>query len=273
MVKEAINSHEIFETCAYSVYAKGSYRNNTNVRLDSDVDIVVELDECFIYEYTPKFTDGNPKPAPYEGAWENVKWRNEVVRALQSKFGASDVNADGNIAVNVKAISGSRPSIDIVPSFKYHRYADNSARLQLVDVGSCVYPKLGEKVINWPQQQLDNGINKNAATGGRYKNYVRALKNAENKLAEMGTIKPMPSYFMECLIYNVTNASLSHGNLDQGFKATLVELYKRLKNDAQDHMLEPNERKYLFHDTQKWEISDGIKLVETAWLHLGYGNE
>lgn len=39
MIREAINAHDAFKGSAYSIYAKGSYANNTNVKSDSDVDI------------------------------------------------------------------------------------------------------------------------------------------------------------------------------------------------------------------------------------------
>ena len=95
--------------------------------------------------------------------------------------------------------------------------------------GSCVWPKTGlTKIVNWPDQQLANGRAKNQRTGQRYKNYVRALKNAENVLVKAGTIKAKPSYLMECLVWNVADSTLKSGTLDVGFRATLVELWQGL---------------------------------------------
>ena len=128
-------------------------------------------------------------------------------------------------------------------------------------------------VVNWPHHQYDNGVVKNTASGSRYKNFVRVLKNAENALAKAGKITEMPSYFMECLIYNVDNATLQTGDLNTGFKATLLALHKRLKNEATNRMLEPNEIKYLFHDSQKWTVDMGLKLVNETWGYLGYGDD
>jgi len=53
MIREAIDEHEAFDgyRSSFSVYAKGSYANNTNVKSDSDVDIVVECsDACYWQE-------------------------------------------------------------------------------------------------------------------------------------------------------------------------------------------------------------------------------
>jgi tRNA nucleotidyltransferase (CCA-adding enzyme) len=57
MIRDAINAHPTFKGTAIRVYAKGSYANNTNVRLDSDVDIVVENHDCFYYDYFGDFPD------------------------------------------------------------------------------------------------------------------------------------------------------------------------------------------------------------------------
>lgn len=84
--------------------------------------------------------------------------------------------------------------------------------------GSCVFPSDGgAKIVNWPIQQLDNnGRAFNTRSGGRYKYFVRALKNAENTLVAEGSIDSLPSYFMECLVYNVPASTLASG-------ATLVK--------------------------------------------------
>ena len=42
MIREAVKEHPAFDDCKLTVYAKGSYANNTNVRTDSDVDIAVQ---------------------------------------------------------------------------------------------------------------------------------------------------------------------------------------------------------------------------------------
>ena len=273
MVKEAIDAHPAFQgsKASYRIYAKGSYRNNTNVRRDSDVDIVVQLEECCYYGWRPNVTQPAPNPSPYTGEWTRETWRAEVVKALQNKFGSKDVDISGKIAINVPALAGSRPSIDIVPSFKYYLYA-NTARTSY-DEGSCVWTTGLSEVVNYPGHQYDNGVAKNSATGGRYKNFVRVLKNAENVLAKAGTIDEMPSYFMECLVYNVDDATLQKGDLSAGFKATLIEVHSRLKNDATNRMLEPNEIKFLFHARQKWTVAMGLKLINETWTYLGYGDD
>jgi hypothetical protein len=269
MVADALTAYLDLPSSSYKVYAKGSYANNTNVRRDSDVDIAVEFTDCAYYRAANSVTLAEPKPAPYTGDWTPARWRQEIVAALVKKFGSGSVDTSGSVAINVPAVVGSRPSIDIVPSFTYYLY-DNPSRTS-TRVGTCVFPKAGDKIVNWPQQQFDNGVAKNNATGGRYKYYARALKNAENTLAVEGVITELPSYFMECLIYNVDDETLKSGDLNKGFDASLVALYKRLQNESTDRMLEPNRNKFLFDSTQKWSLDDGLKLVAETRGYMGYG--
>lgn len=123
--------------------------------------------------------------------------------------------------------------------------------------------------MNWPAQQLTNGRTKNTATGGRYKNFARALKNAENTLVKNGTIDKLPSYFMECLTWNVANDTLRKGNdLSIGFRATLYELWDALDNDKTNECTEPNDIKYLFRSGQSWTPAEAKKLVLKTWNYL-----
>lgn len=269
MVRKAIKASSAIDGSSYRIYAKGSYPNNTNVRRDSDVDIVVELQDCFYYDYLPGITSPSTV-APYDGGWTPAGWRKAVKDALVASFGATSVSS-GKVALNVSAVSGSRPSADVVPSYKYVRYDD--ARQTKSHVGSCVFSSTGgAKIINWPQQQLDNGRQLNTNSGSRYKYYVRALKNAENVLVKAKTIKELPSYFMECLVYNTPVASLKTGDLDAGFRCTLVAIWDGLEAEATNQtMVEPNWMEYLFRSGQKWTRQQGSDIIQRTWTLLSYG--
>lgn len=269
MVKAAMGAWPMFEDISYVVYAKGSYKNNTNVRLDSDVDIVVENHECRYYDYYQGIdAQSGAHASPYEGVWTPSLWRSEVGRALSSAF-PGEVDTSGVIALTVPEKSGSRPSIDVVPSFDFIRYYN--AERTLTESGSKVFTKSGDSIINWPTQQYENGKKKNLDTGGRYKNYARTLKNAENQLVKEGAIEELPSYFMECLAWNVPNDKLSFGSLDQGFRATLVWMWQHLNDDfVSEDWDEPNRLKYLFRGNSKWTRDDAKGLVLETWRHLGY---
>lgn len=273
MVRTAIAQSTSIDMADVLIYLKGSYPNNTNVRRDSDVDVVVEQNGCRYYDYLDRQSHPENHPTGYTGPWRTpAAWRAAVTEALVDYFGSSSVDATGRVALNIAAVPGSRPSADIVPSFDYIRYDDLAQ--STAHQGSCVFPSDGgTKIVNWPRQQLDNGRALNTRTGGRYKYFVRALKNAENTLVVIGSIDDLPSYFMECLVYNVPASTLSSGStLAAGFRSTLVYLWDHLVDGSATDWVEPNDLKWLFKDHQKWTVEQAKDLILLTYLHLGYGD-
>jgi hypothetical protein len=254
------------------LYAKGSYANNTNVRLDSDVDIGIDCHECFYWDYASYVAQPNPAlpRSHYKGPWTPTAWRAAVLAALRVKFGESDVDASGKIAIKIKEIPGSRPSIDVVPGFHYKQYTE-PYKLAWHD-GSCVFPTpSGSKIVNWPNQQLSNGRKKNDRTGKRYKDFVRILKNAENYLSDNKAIPDLASFLMECLVWNVEDDTLKLADRDDAFHATLLELWERLNdNDTYKKWVEPNCLKYMFRGDAKWTHEEAQSLVQETWKLLDY---
>jgi hypothetical protein len=267
MVKEAVSQHEPFRGLNITVAAKGSYPNKTNVRGDSDVDIMVKLNDPFHTDGVAPWWFGEQAD---EGTWTRTKLREEVHVALTSHFGW--VDPAHNIAFYVPEVANSRPSIDVVPCFKWVTHDFSAPEGQYV--GSAVYGRDGQRVINWPELQLANGRSKNTSTNRRYKFVVRVLKNVENDLAAAGVIKALPSYFSECLIYNVPNLVLLADDFDDAVRASLQEVYRQLTRTwfGSQRMAEPNGIKKVFGEGQKWNEKDARELVEGAWHYLGYGD-
>lgn len=276
MVRNAIDAHAAFDgyRSVIKVYAKGSYANQTNVRADSDVDIVVENRDLYYYRYNPHSSAPAPDPnaSPYTGRWDSKdEWRAEVTKAMMSAFGQSQVDTSGKVALTISEVPGSRPSADVIPSFEFRRF--DSPDRRTTHVGSRVFATDGDAIDNYPAQQKRNGIEKDQLTSGRYRKYVRALKSAENYLVECGTISDLPSYFMECLVWNVPNSIIKTGySLDDGFRASLSYLLTNLLPDHfdKDQWTEPNGLKWLFPSGAKWSRDDGLLLCWRTWEHLGY---
>ncbi|MEU9230344.1 hypothetical protein AB0D40_39200 [Streptomyces massasporeus] len=265
MVRAAISHHTPFRGAKVVVEAKGSYPNNTNVRGDSDVDVKVQLNECYYYDGQSWLAEG----PDYAGPWTKEKLRREVHVALTSYFGS--VDADHNIAFYVPEVPGSRPSADVVPCFKYVLF-DRTAPGGKYE-GSVVFGRDGKKVVNWPELQLVNGRAKNERTSRRYKFVVRVLKNVENDLAAQGVIEALPSYFSECLIYNVPDHIFLDGSLDDAVRESLRAVYGQLASPGMEwkRMVEPNGVKMVFGEGQKWNMQDGLDLIVGAWRYLAYG--
>jgi hypothetical protein len=271
MVKDAIAVHRAFDDVRSSltVAAKGSYPNNTNVRSDSDVDIKVQLSSLYYYDFAPGVVPSPSRPSSsYTGRWTPTLLRQEVGKALVNAFG-SGVDDSHNVAFYVPPVPGSRPNVDVVPCFEYRLFT-NSAGTSF-HTGSVVYCQDGNRIVNWPELQLANGRKKNVNTSKRYKFVVRVLKSVENELCRQKRIEAVPSYFSECLIYNVPCYVLTNGTFDDAVRLSLSEVYSQLGNQS-EAMLEPNEIKKLFGPKQKWTVETARELVEQAWIYLGYGN-
>ncbi|KRB80089.1 hypothetical protein ASE01_00860 [Nocardioides sp. Root190] len=277
MIREAIDQHPPLQEDRGSlhVYAKGSYANRTNVRRDSDVDIVVENRRLYYSDYIDTKTAHaavlDPYATDYTGVWIPETWRDEVENALRSYFGLRDVDTTGDVAVTIAAVPGSRPSSDVVPAFEYRRF--DSADRRATHHGSKVFKKSGGAIINYPFQQLENGNAKDRRTGGKYKEFARALKNGENALVEAGLMGAKPSYLMECLAYNIPDADLTPGFTHSSwFQHALATLFNRLRQQeyAHDDWVEPNELKWLFSPAQRWSVDDARELASRLWDFLDY---
>jgi hypothetical protein len=253
---------------------KGSYANRTNVRLDYDVDIRVECDE-FVYSDAAgaaadvrKMAEAQRKP--YTGEYGRVEFKNDVEQALAEYFGRTAVKR-GNMAIRVRENKTTLPA-DVVPSFEYHQiYGSDCYGTLLFHQGTRIYPERGDHIHNWPAQQLDRDIAKNNATGRHYKRMVRALKRLENHLLTLGKIEELPSFLMECLVYNVPNELFNHSTYVADMRAVLATIFNATRSDeACKAWLEASERKYLFHASQGWTRQQAHALAHHAWEVMGF---
>lgn len=268
MIKEAIKSHTAFDNCSLKVYAKGSYANNTNVRADSDVDIAVQCTDVLYWEEA----EAGCKPtasSPYTGPWTRQKLRTELKAALEAKF-PGQVDSSGSTALSIDSTS-SRVDADVVPCFDYRYYFTSGGHRD----GAKVFKTDGSSIENFPEQQKVNGSNKNTRTSRRYKRAVRILKRLENAMVAAGVHREVPSFFVECLVYNVPDAVLKRTTWTDVVRGILVHVYNELEGDEPSddaqRWLEVNECKYLFHPSQKWTREEGRAFALAGWNHLGFG--
>jgi hypothetical protein len=263
MIRQAIDSHEPFNNCSLKVYAKGSYANNTNVRSDSDVDISVQCTEVLYWEEHEKgiYTPGKP----YEGVWTPAKLRAELLSAMKAKF-PGHVDSMGSTAIQINSNSA-RVDADVVPCFSYQYYLNNETRN-----GTKIFKTDGSSIVNYPDQQMENGIAKNKRTGYAYKKGARLLKRVENVMAEEEVFRELPSFFMECLAYNCPDTVFAHSTWTECLRAMLLHIWGNLQGDEPDfgRWVEVNECFYLFHSRQKWSRADGREFSKAAWNYFGY---
>ena len=269
MVAEAIRNHEPFKGYDFKVFAKGSYKNNTNVRADSDVDIAVQCNElCYWGEHSP---GAHPSGSvSYEGIWTPSKLRAELTNALRTKF-SGEVDASGSTALRVNSNSG-RVDADVVPCFDYKYYFSHDSWRR----GSKIFRKDGSSIVNYPEEQYKKGVAKNDRTGRSYKCAVRIMKRAENAMVEAGYHRAVPSYFVECLVYNCPDGILRRSTWVSTIKGVISHIWSELQGgepqDSGGRWLEVSECFYLFHSGQPWTREDGRDFAKAAWNYLELGS-
>lgn len=264
-----------FSASVLRVFAKGSYANSTNVRADSDVDVAAEYTSMIFNEQmhgVEGVSDAEIGLSPSDDGYSgNTKgFKDDIEAALKKTFGSSSVTRHDK-AITVHAKSSSIDA-DVVPCFEYRRYhARGAGGRFLFHQGTMLFPDSGGRLINWPQQQHENGVAKNKATGGRYKDMVRVLKRMENKLVEEGLIGELASYFLECLAYNVGNDAFGRSTYVADLQAVLAQIYNATLNDGKaDEFVQVNELMWLFHGTRAWSVADAQKFADVAWDYVGF---
>ncbi len=200
-------------------------------------------------------------------------FKNLVQVALESYFGKSGVTR-GNKAFDIHANSY-RIDADVVPTFEYRWYSGqrNPNGSHHYNSGVAFDPDSGIRVINWPQQNYDNGVTRNTATGRKYKRTVRVMKRLRDKMADEGiaAAKAMPSFFVECLVWNADVGVFNNATYTAILRGVFADLWDRTRKD-QDccEWGEVNEFKYLFRVSQPWTRQQANDFLQAAWDYIGY---
>jgi hypothetical protein len=101
---------------------------------------------------------------------------------------------------------------------------------------------------------------------------VRALKRLETLLVKEGKLSSeLPSFLMECLVYNVPNEKFNHKKYVDEMRAVLASIFNATRN-AEDcsKWVEVSGRKYLFNSQQVWTYQQAHVLADKAWNRMGF---
>ena len=266
-VRKAIDASSALAKRNVRVFPQGSYNNRTNVRMDSDVDIcVLCTDVCFVdYGFSNGLTDSDLglSDHPYTYA----EYKNDVERALKSYFGNTSVQR-GKKAFDIHA-NTYRVDADAVACFEMRRYHRDRSYTS----GTAFLPENGGRVENWPEQHYGNGVFKNKQTGGRFKDVVRILKRLRYKMADenISAAQPIPSFLIECLVWNVPNEGFAHDTYRADVQWALAHLFNHTRSaDDCGEWGEINELKYLFR-SQPWTMDQAHQFASAAWDYLELG--
>ena len=190
-VREALDAYQSLSRFKYEVFLQGSYKNDTNLGGDSDVDVVVRLSSKLkpsVAALSGEQLQKNGSHRFVHQQWES--FRGEALKALRARFG--------------KSAKSGRKTLK-VPKGKIPSDADLVVTVSHKEGVGFYLPDEKRWVVSFPQQHHSRGLKKEKATNKRFKRTIRMFKAARNRLVDKKVLKKedAPSYFIECLLYNV----------------------------------------------------------------------
>lgn len=168
----------------YTIFLQGSYKNGTNVYGDSDVDVVMRLNETFytdlhlLTEEDKKHWDAARSGADYSLA----QFKSDVLSWLINRYG-NKVHP-GTKAIFIEG-NGARRDADVLVCAKLRRYRRfKDWNDQDYVEGVCFFRSDGTRIDNFPVQHSDNCTQKHKDTRNWFKHSVRVYKNLRNTMIE-----------------------------------------------------------------------------------------
>lgn len=206
MIQKVLNdSTSPYYSKDFSIFLQGSYGNDTNVYRDSDVDVVIRLNQTYYADTKSLKPDAK---SIYDKAFSLANYtyrdfRADVLAWLEKNFGA-DVKL-GKKAIFIKG-SGSRRDADVLVCAQHRRYRATSTGVDAnYDEGIIFWTGDGVEIVNFPKQHSENCTTKHQNTNQRFKRMVRVYKNMRNHMIDDKHIADglAPSYFIEGMLWNV----------------------------------------------------------------------
>ena len=248
---------------AYKTFLQGSYGNDTNIYADSDVDVVMRMDDIY-YMSLEELSDEDRaayNAARTGGGYSFAEFKADVTTQLTRKFGVS-------VKPQKKAIfvegNGSRRDTDVLPCVAYRKYTRfRSWTDQAYVEGITFWTTDGVQIINYPKQHSANCTTKHQQTGSRFKPTVRIIKNMRNAMIRDGYTPAgeAPSYFLEGMLWNVPNA-----NFGTNCQTTIINLLNWLLECDRDKLVCANGHYYLCHPTSPvtWRAEKRDAFIDAA---------
>lgn len=252
-VKNALNSYNNWPNgIDFEVYLQGSYKNDTNIRGDSDVDVVAQLNSTFY----SKLSEEQKRILGLTSAsyrWSN--FRSDVLRVLRNYYGQSQIT-EGNKSIKIKANNNRLPA-DLVVCCQYRKYktvnSDNYVE------GMTFWTRNDNRqVINYPKIHYNNGVSKHKNSNQWYKPAVRLFKNSRSSISGDTT----PSYFLECMLYNVPSS-----NFGTSYQDTFCNVVNWLNRANLADFVCQNEQLKLFGLTpEQWDTNEAQSFIQNVIL-------
>lgn len=266
MVRSCINEDATLKGMRIKPFGQGSYANDTNVRLNSDVDLNVKYIDGFYFDLPHGTTRGDfglNNPSSYSAS----AFKNDVQSALVRKFGSDVKRKNKCIAIEGNT---NRVGADVVPTWQYRRYSRNGSYVE----GVYFLADSGQKVTNFPIQHIENGKEKNRQTQRRFKRLTRIYKRLRAQMIkdQQSVNGNITSFLLECLLWNVPDGIFNdYETWTDRLKESIKFIWNNTKEekDCKDWG-EVSDLLYLFHSGRKWSTEDVNTYLLNLWRYLEY---
>lgn len=267
MVREAIAEDKKLRGISTETFGQGSYANDTNVKLNSDIDINVRYTGGFYFDIPTGKTRGDfGLDSPSEYSFKEFK--NDVETALVNKLGRTSV-VRSNKCLNILG-NTYRIETDVLPTWEYRRYQEDGSYV----LGAKFFTDNNHEIKNFPKQHIENGKTKNANTHLRFKRLTRIFKKLRFKMIEDGETmsENITSFLLECLVWNVPNSILNDNyTWTSRLRETIIYLYENTKtSESCKEWGEVSELLYLFQSERKWSTKDVNSFLLLVWKYLEF---
>lgn len=270
MVKEAIAEDEKLKKKSTETFGQGSYANDTNVRLNSDIDINVRYTGGYYFDLPEDTTEkdvGIDKIPASEYTFKEFK--DDVENALVNKFSRSEVVRNDK-CITIKG-NTYRVKTDVVPTWNYRRYNKNGTFI----LGAKFIPDSKIRgTLNFSKQHIKNAINKNTNTTKRFKRLTRLHRKLRYQMIDdrIAVSENITSFLIECLVWNVPNRIMNDNETwTERLKQSIVYIYEKTstEDDCKDWG-EVSELLYLFKGNRKWSYEDVNNYMVLLWNYLEF---
>lgn len=281
MIRDHLESDSSLAKYHLNTYLQGSYKNSTNVRGDSDVDMGARTSDIFFYDLS-ELPDEAPASGTYGYAGKSLRarvqesispasytyreYRRDVYASLMKEYGNV---TDGNKAITV-AGNTYRLDADVLPCIAMRWYYTTYSGNADYHDGIAFLTSDDKRIVNFPQQHFDNLGEKDRRNDNKVKGCIRIMKRLRNELEDAGAWdrKRSPSFYLESLIWNAPDSKFEGGGYPIVLQNVLSHLYNDLREkrgtEALRSYMQANKIFVLFHP-EFWNVDDALAFIEVIW--------
>ena len=238
------------------VFLQGSYKNDTNVYGDSDVDIVLCHTSAFFKDLSRLSTEDR---RAYDAAVSGTvqygynDFKRDAAGYIVGLY--NNVN-QGKKALYIPGGNSGRRNADVLIASQFRRYYEfKSWQNQRYDEGICFFPTGGSMIENFPKQHADNCTTKHQNTKSYFKPMVRIFKNMRNTMIGKGLLAQgvAPSYFIEGMLYNVPNDKFGGT-----YQSTWINCFNHVVTADRDKLVTASYMHWLVRDNSltSWSVAN-----------------